>query len=161
MAKGHNGIEKSFQPLVQGYILAHSWVLSKEFSFTFTFTSIQEEYYQRSIYSFYASDLILLSPRRSPTSTLNNSATTQKKPTHVLQLPISRLDRLFCVLRLEIGDPFALPSKCLETLREDRVRVVVAGVHPVRIHGAQVLDLELEERFGELLGVPKLLGKVI
>ena len=86
---------------------------------------------------------------------------TQKKPTHVLQLPISRLDRLFCVLRLEIGDPFALPSKCLETLREDRVRVVVAGVHPVRIHGAQVLDLELEERFGELLGVPKLLGKVI
>lgn len=40
-----------------------------------------------------------------------------------------------------------------------RVREVVAGVHPVGVHGAKVLDLKLEERAGELLRVTKLLGK--
>ena len=38
---------------------------------------------------------------------------------------------------------------------------MVAGIHPVRIHSAQVLDLELEEGLGELLRVPELLGEVI
>ena len=41
------------------------------------------------------------------------------------------------------------------------MRVVVASVHPVRIHRAQVLDLELEEGLGELLGVAELLSEVI
>jgi hypothetical protein len=69
------------------------------------------------------------------------------------------------LLRL-VGDTLSdglrsLPAKSVESLRQMRVRKVVAGVHPVGIHGAEVLNLELEERAGELLGVTKLLGKCI
>jgi hypothetical protein len=42
-----------------------------------------------------------------------------------------------------------------------RVREVVAGIHPVGIHGAKVLDLELKEGAGKLLGITKPLGKSI
>lgn len=52
-----------------------------------------------------------------------------------------------------------LPAKSLEALRKVRVGEVVAGVHPVGVHGAEVLDLELEQGAGELLGVAELLGK--
>lgn len=79
----------------------------------------------------------------------------------ILQLSISRLDRLLTVFQLGVSDPSTLPVKRLETLGEDGVRVVVARIHPVRIHGAQVLDLELKEGLGELLRVSELLGEVI
>lgn len=69
------------------------------------------------------------------------------------------------LLRL-VGDTLSdglrsLPAKSVESLRQMRVREVVAGVHPVGIHGAEVLNLKLEERAGELLGVTKLLGESI
>ena len=46
-----------------------------------------------------------------------------------------------------------------ETLREDGVREVVAGVDPVGIHGAEVLHLQLDEGLGEFLGVTKTNGE--
>jgi hypothetical protein len=55
----------------------------------------------------------------------------------------------------------ALPAKGLETLRQMGVREVVAGINPIGVHGAKVLDLELEERAGKLLGVTKLLSEGI
>lgn len=78
-----------------------------------------------------------------------------------LQLTVTSLDRLLAVLRLEVGNLSTLPAERLETLGEDRVRVVVASVHPVRVHGAQVLDLQLEQGLGELLGVTEFLGEFI
>lgn len=36
---------------------------------------------------------------------------------------------------------------------------MVAGIHPVGVHGAKVLDLELEQGAGELLRVAELLGE--
>ncbi len=68
-----------------------------------------------------------------------------------LQLAVSGLDRLLAVLSLEASDLSTLPAKSSEALGEDRVRVVVAGVHPVSIHGAQVLNLQLEQRRSELV----------
>lgn len=92
---------------------------------------------------------------------LNTIGNTTHQTLPILQLSISRLDRLLTVFRLGIGDSSTLPAKRLESLGEDGVGVVVAGIHPVRIHSAQVLDLELEEGLGELLRVPELLGEVI
>lgn len=53
----------------------------------------------------------------------------------------------------------ALPAKGLETLGQMGVGEVVAGVDGVGVHGAEVLDLELEKRAGELLGVAEALGE--
>lgn len=59
-----------------------------------------------------------------------------------------------------LGDALrTLPAEGIKALRKVGVREVVAGVHPVGIHGAEVLDLELEEGAGELLGVSELLGE--
>jgi hypothetical protein len=55
----------------------------------------------------------------------------------------------------------SLPTKGVKSLRQVRVGEVVAGIHPVGVHGAKVLDLEFEERAGELLRVTELLGKSI
>lgn len=38
---------------------------------------------------------------------------------------------------------------------------MVAGVHPVGIHGAEVLNLKLEQGAGELLGIAELLSEGI
>jgi hypothetical protein len=85
-----------------------------------------------------------------------------------LQLVASTgLDNTFLlVLKRLVGDTLSntlgtLPAEGIEALRQVRVREVVAGVHPVGVHGAKVLDLELEERAGELLRVTELLGKSI
>ena len=53
----------------------------------------------------------------------------------------------------------AFPPYSLESLGKDRMRVVVATVHPVRVHGAQVLDLEFDEAGGEGLGVAEGVGE--
>ena len=57
--------------------------------------------------------------------------------------------------------PIALPSDCLQSLSQDRMRVVVAGEHPIRIHGAEILDLKLDERRREFSGIAKLVGEGI
>lgn len=78
-----------------------------------------------------------------------------------LKLPISSLDRLVLVLRLQVRDLSALPAKSSQTLGEDRVGVVVAGIDRVGVHGAQVLDLELEQGLRQFLRVPEALSEVI
>lgn len=54
-----------------------------------------------------------------------------------------------------------LPAKGLQPLRKNGMRVVVACVHPVRVHSAQVLDLQLDERACQLGGVAQSPGKAI
>lgn len=61
-----------------------------------------------------------------------------------LQFPVRCLDRLLAVFRL--FSSLTLPSKRSQTLRKNGVGIVVAGIHPISIHGAEILDLELEER---------------
>ena len=51
------------------------------------------------------------------------------------------------------------PSNGLEALRQVRVGEVVAGVDPVGVHSAEVLDVKLDETAGKLGGVAELLGE--
>jgi hypothetical protein len=55
----------------------------------------------------------------------------------------------------------SLPAQGTQTLWQDWVGVVVASKHPVRVHGAQVLDLQFEERFGQKFGIAELGSKGI
>ena len=41
------------------------------------------------------------------------------------------------------------------------MRVVIAGIQPIGIHCTQILDLELDERFGELGLIAELDSKFI
>lgn len=59
------------------------------------------------------------------------------------------------------GLAVADPADGLQALGEDRVRVVEAGVHPVGVHGGEVLDLQLDEGAAQLLGVAVVLGEGI
>lgn len=70
-----------------------------------------------------------------------------------LQFPVRCLDRLLTVLGLLCA--LTLPSQGSQTLRENGVGVVVASIHPIGIHGAQILDLELEEGLRKELGLSK------
>jgi hypothetical protein len=53
------------------------------------------------------------------------------------------------------------PANGLQSLGENGVAVVVRRVHPVSVHGGQVLDLEFDEGRGELSGVAELVGEGI
>lgn len=53
------------------------------------------------------------------------------------------------------------PVKCLESLGQDRVREMVACEHPISIHGAEVLDLKLDQRLGKIFGVSEISRKSI
>lgn len=68
----------------------------------------------------------------------------KSKPYLKLQFPVRCLDRLLTVLRLFCS--LALPFKRSQTLCENGMGVMVASIHPISIHGAEILDLELEER---------------
>ena len=39
----------------------------------------------------------------------------------------------------------AIPAQSTQSLRQDGMREVVAGIHPIRIHGAKVLNLKLDQ----------------
>ena len=41
------------------------------------------------------------------------------------------------------------------------MREVIARVHPISVHGAEVLDLQLDEGAGKVFGVTELDGKII
>lgn len=53
------------------------------------------------------------------------------------------------------------PSESTESLAKDWVAEVVAGVHPVSIHGAQVLDLQLDQAASQFVREAKVLSKGI
>ena len=41
------------------------------------------------------------------------------------------------------------------------MREVIARVHPISVHGAEVLDLQLDEGAGKVFGVTELDGKIV
>lgn len=63
------------------------------------------------------------------------------------------------LLRITTNLLLAGPTNSLQSLGQDRVAVVVGGVHPVGIHGGEVLDLELDEGRGKFGGVAELVGE--
>lgn len=78
-----------------------------------------------------------------------------------LKLAVRGLNGLLAILLLAASDLTTLPAKCGKTLGENGVGVVVASIDGVSVHGAQVLDLELQERRSELVRVTKVLGEFI
>lgn len=83
--------------------------------------------------------------------------------TYNLQLVASaRLHRAIVLLiHHALTTLIAVPSQGAQPLAQDRVAEVVGGVHPVGVHGAQVLDLELDERLGQLGAVAQLLRELV
>ena len=53
------------------------------------------------------------------------------------------------------------PANSLQSLGQNGVAVVVGRVHPVSVHGGQVLDLEFNEGRTKLSGVAELVGEGI
>jgi len=99
-------------------------------------------------------------------TTSNNAPFRRERPVYLgsglrLQLSSTGLlntpDFLALLIRLLI----TIPSQSSQSLRQDRVREMVACIHPIRIHGAQVLDLELDQRAGQFLLVSQLLCELI
>jgi hypothetical protein len=78
------------------------------------------------------------------------------------KLSIRSLQGLLFIRRLRLDHLLvASPVHSLQTLRQDRMRVVEARVEPIGIHTRQVLDLQLDQRGTELARVAKLDGKSI
>lgn len=75
---------------------------------------------------------------------------------HLKLLPATSLDNLLILLPNLL---LRLPPQRRKPLRQDRVRVVVRGVHRVGVHGAQVLDLQADEGAGERLAVAEADGE--
>ena len=98
--------------------------------------------------------LLLLYPRGAPVCTAF---------TTTLQLVTSaRLHRaIILLIRHALPAPIAMPPQRAQPLAQDRVAEVVRGVHPVCVHGAQVLDLELDEGLCELGAVAELLRELV
>jgi hypothetical protein len=65
------------------------------------------------------------------------------------------------LLRISADLCLARPADSLQSLGQDGVAKVVGRVHPIGIHGGQVLDLEFDERRGNLRRVAKLVGESI
>ena len=79
---------------------------------------------------------------------------------HPLQLTISSQHWFLAVCRFPVLG-WTGPSESPQPLWKDGVREVVAGVHPVGVHGAQVLNLQFNEGAGELGGVSEFDGEFI
>ena len=54
-----------------------------------------------------------------------------------------------------------IPVNSAQAFGQNRVRVVVAGVHPVGIHCGEILNLKLDEGATEIVGVIQSLGECI
>lgn len=79
----------------------------------------------------------------------------------ILQLvpPSGLNDTLLLLLLLASDSLLALPVQGLEALRQMRVREVVARIHPVGVHGAEILHVQLDERRGQLGAHAQAIGK--
>lgn len=62
---------------------------------------------------------------------------------------------------LLLNSLFALPIQGLEALRQMRVGEVIARVHPVSVHGAEVLNVQLDERCGQLSAHTQVVGELV
>lgn len=85
---------------------------------------------------------------------------------HVARLQLftsACLNRFTLLVHLHDALPalVTVPSEGTQSLAEDRVAEVVARVHPVGVHGAQVLDLQLDKRLGQVAAVAQFLRKLV
>lgn len=63
-----------------------------------------------------------------------------------LQLSAAGLCDLLALLLLSYTRlRVAIPSQCAQSFRQNGMREVVARIHPIGIHCAQILDLELDQ----------------
>lgn len=87
------------------------------------------------------------------------TAFTFKQGTTTLQFLFGRT----CVSLLNISANLRLagPANSLQSLGQNRVAVVVSRVHPVSIHGGQVLNLELNKGGRKFGRVAELVGEGI
>jgi hypothetical protein len=71
--------------------------------------------------------------------------------------------RHLCIGLLSVSADLRLarPADSLQSLGQNGVAKVVGRVHPIGIHGGQVLDLEFDERRGNLGRVAELVGESI
>lgn len=77
---------------------------------------------------------------------------------NVLQLPSSSYRTRFLPIhgfRISLL-LFAGPSKSPQSLRQDWMREMIAGIHPVCVHGTQILYLKFDQRLRQLSGVAEL-----
>ena len=82
--------------------------------------------------------------------------------TRPLQLSIRSFDRFLTIHLLRVSLLLvAIVSQRSQSLRQDGMREMVAGVHPVCVHGAEVLDLQLDQGAGKVFGVAELDGEFI
>jgi len=108
--------------------------------------------------------LLLLLLEESPCS-IGESLCQYRAETPALQLPVGRPDDLAITVQLHIRRcnlaACALVIQCLQALGQDRVAVVVRCIQPISIHGRQVLDLQLDQRPGQLLLVSQVEGELV
>jgi hypothetical protein len=78
-----------------------------------------------------------------------------------LQLTIRCLGRLLAILVLELGLLLTLPVDRLQSLSQNWMRIVVARVEEVSVHGGKILDLELDEGLSKFCFVSEFEGEVV
>ena len=78
-----------------------------------------------------------------------------------LQLPSTGLNHLLDLRIRTTRLRISIPPQRPQSLRQNRMREMVACIHPIRIHRAQILDLELDQRTSELCRVSQLLRKFV
>lgn len=78
-----------------------------------------------------------------------------------LQLSSRGLDGLLTICLLPIRLLARLPVQSAKSFGQDGMREMIAGVHPVSIHGAQILYLQSQQRSSKLLRIAKFGGKLV
>ena len=98
--------------------------------------------------------------------TPNPGASLRIYPT--LQLPISSFDNLrIHILLIQLNHlPIrsrltTLPPQCSQPLRQNRMAIMITRIHPVRVHGTQILHLQLNQTFRQFLLKPQVEGEAV
>lgn len=66
-----------------------------------------------------------------------------------------------------LGDSFTMlglfisPSQSSKSFGKNRMRVMITGIHPISVHGTQILDLKFDQGFSKIRRVTKTLGEVV
>ena len=89
-------------------------------------------------------------------------ARTQHYNIHLQLVATARLNRsIGLLIHHALPALIAMPPQSTKSLAQDRVAEVVRSVHPVGVHGAQVLDLQLDERLSQLTAVSEFLRELV
>ena len=82
------------------------------------------------------------------------------KNSKILQLSAAGLLGLL-ILQIRHHGLLIDPTKRTKSLRQYRMREMVASIHPISIHGAQILYLKLDQGAGQLCRVTQLQGEFV